>query len=639
MHIKKIVFVFILFIPVILFSQTNYNLPEVIVTATKTSTPGIEIASSYSVITNEELIRLQIPTAADALINIVGLNITRQGGHGKLTSVFTRGANTNHTLILIDGIEVNDPSSPNNAFDLSNLMIESIERIEIVRGPQSTLYGSESLAGVINVITKRGKGKPGLSILAEGGGNDYYKGVLNSAGTLLENINYSLNLSKLKTNGISAASSKYGNKESDGFENTFANASLRFNINDHFNTDLSYRYSFSKSDLDQAEKLGDDPNYKYDIEDHLTKFAVNGNLFEGMWNQKLYVSLLRRISHSIDESDEIRTFTSSRSFNNASRIKAGWENYFTFAAGNTITFGVEYKKEIAETSYRSESEWGPYESIFPENDASITSVFLQDQFNSVPNLFLTAGLRYDNHNKFGKRFTFRLAPAYYISSTQTKLKGTYGTGFKSPSLFNLYDPMFGNTELKPENSKGWDVGFEQWFFNERAAIEIIYFQIDFDNMIGFDENFKSVNINKAQTSGLEFSSSFRFKSNLNIKLNYTFIKAFDKSPGISKDKEKLIRRPEHKGSLIITYDPLDKLSLNTVIRYTGSREDEDFSGYPSQRVTLKEYVILDFALSYQVLEYLKLQSRVENILDTYYEDVLYYGSMGRSFYVGLGIEL
>ena len=211
------------------FSQenSNYRLSDVVVTANRTTTPGLEIASSYSVITSEELRSSNKPFLLEYLRDVEGISITQQGGTGKLAAVFTRGANSNHTLILVDGVKVNDPSSPNNTYDLASLQTDNIDRVELVRGPQSTLYGSEAIAGVINITTRNGEESDNVYVNAEGGSNKYYKGSAGFSGSL-DKLYYSAGAARIQTDGVSAANSIYGNTELDGYENTAANAKLGY---------------------------------------------------------------------------------------------------------------------------------------------------------------------------------------------------------------------------------------------------------------------------------------------------------------------------------------------------------------------------------------------------------------------------
>lgn len=628
-------FFFVLLFSVSLFAQNDTlktQLDEILVTATKFPTEVQNISSSYSVIDKSYIHKTNTSTVLQLLREVPGISIAQQGGLGKLNSLFMRGANANHTLVLIDGVEVNDPSSPSNAFDLSNLQTSNIERIEIVRGPQSTLYGSDALAGIINVFTEQGSETNKFSLQTEGGSNSYYRGSGQLTGSY-NLFNYSINFSRLATEGISTANEKYGNTEKDGYSNNSFSSFLSARVLDNLKFSINYRYTNSSADLDQGTKLGDDPNYTYDIEENIFNAAVNYDLFNSKWKQKFSGSVLRRISKSIDEPDDNNP-GSSTNFTNATRTKFEWLNNLTFIPYNIITLGLETELEKANTEYISMGEWGPFESVFPSQQMRTNSAFLQNQLILDGGFSAIAGIRFDDNEKFGSHSTYKLGVSFYFDKTNTKLKINYGTGFKAPSLFYLFDPAFGNPELKPEENSGWDLGFEQYFFGSGFSFGATYFSMKFENMFGFDQNFVTININKAETKGIE--SFVTYKSNrFYAHLTYTYTDAVDLS---NLEESRLIRRPKDKVTLTLSYNPIEKINLNSSIRYVGGREDDDFSTFPSTRITLSEYTIVDLAVNYKLIDNLNLFVRVENLFNTDYEEVLYYGSLGRTFYGGIYFE-
>lgn len=609
------------------------SLSDVLVTATKYPTEVQNISSSYSIIDKSLIQRSNSSTVLQLLREVPGISIAQQGGLGKLNSLFMRGANANHTLVLIDGVEVNDPSSPSNAFDLSNLQTANIERIEIVRGPQSPLYGSDALAGIINIFTEQGSDVNKISLQTEGGSNSYYKG----SGLISGNyslFNYSLNFARISTEGISAANAKYGNTERDGYTNNSFSSFLSAQLLDNLKFTINYRFTDTSTDLDQGTQFGDDPNYTYDIEENIFNAAVNYDLFNNKWKQKLSGSVLRRISKSLDEPDDNNP-GSSTNFTNATRTKFEWLNNLTFIPYNVITLGLETELEKANTEYISMSEWGPFESVFPSQQMRTNSAFIQNQLILDGGFSAIAGIRFDDNEKFGSHSTYKLGTSFFYDKTNTKLKANYGTGFKAPSLFYLFDPAFGNPDLKPEENTGWDLGFEQYFFGSGFAFGATYFSMKFENMFGFDQNFVTININEAETKGIESFITYQ-SNNFYANLTYTYTDAVDLS---NKSESKLIRRPKDKLTLSLSYNPIEKLNLNTSIRFIGEREDEDFSSFPSARVKLDSYTIVDFTVNYKLLWNLKLFGRVENLFDTDYEEVLFYGTPGRSFFAGLVFDL
>lgn len=629
-------FLFLLLFTFSTFAQEDtlrISLSDVLVTATKYPTEVQNISSSYSIIDKSVIQRSNSSTVLQLLREVPGISIAQQGGLGKLNSLFMRGANANHTLVLIDGVEVNDPSSPSNAFDLSNLQTANIERIEIVRGPQSTLYGSDALAGIINIFTEQGSDINKISLQTEGGSNSYYRGSGQFSGNY-SLFNYSINFARLSTEGISAANEKYGNTERDGYTNNSFSSFLSAQLLDNLKLSLNYRFTDTSTDLDQGTQFGDDPNYTYDIEENIFNAAINYNLLDNKWKQKLSGSVLRRISKSIDEPDDNNP-GSTTNFTNATRTKFEWLNNLTFIPYNVITVGLETELEKANTEYISMSEWGPFESVFPSQEMRTNSVFLQNQLILNGGFSAIAGIRFDDNEKFGSHSTYKLGAAYFFDKTNTKLKANYGTGFKAPSLFYLFDPAFGNPDLKPEENSGWDLGFEQYFFGSGFSFGATYFSMKFENMFGFDQNFVTININEAQTKGIESFVTFQ-SNNFYAHLTYTYTDAVDLS---NESESKLIRRPKDKLTLSLSYNPIEKLNLNTSIRHIGERGDEDFSVFPSARVKLESYTIVDFSVNYKLLSSMRLFGRVENLFDADYEEVIFYGTLGRSFYAGLVFDL
>jgi len=614
------------------------TLSEIVVTANKTETPYYALGSSVSIITSDEISRQNLRTVIDVLREMPGLTVTQQGGPGKLAYVYTRGANSNHTLVIIDGVKMNDASSPNNAFDFSTLNTNDVERIEIVRGPQSTLYGSEAIAGVINIITKRGTDKPQFNFSEEGGSNNYYRGNLSAQGKY-GILSYAVTATRNGSDGVSASDARFGNTEKDGYTNNSIYSRLGIDLSSNAKLDMIYKFTKMETALDQNEKFGDDPNFNFNIEEQLFKSGLNLSFFEGRWQQQINVSLVKRFSHSLDLVDQAHPNLSSDGFNKADRVKFDWQNNLRFIENNLITFGIETETERTNSSYVSTSDWGPFESIFPEQSIRTTGAYLQDQFSYENSLFISVGVRLDNNQKFGSVATYRIAPAYYFNSTNTKLKMSFGTGFKAPSLFYLFDPVFGNPDLQPEKSIGWDAGFEQYFSQGKFSIALTYFNLKLDNMFGSDANFRTVNIAKASSQGFEIVVSGYNFNNFSANANYTFTKTKAEYELSADFGKALLRRPQHQASFNINYKLNANMNWNMQFLYVGEREDKDFSAFPAERVVIPDYTLVNLSATYKLFSYLELIGKIENLFDKQYEEVLYYGTLGRSFYVGLNLNL
>jgi len=248
-------------------------------------------------------------------------------------------------------------------------------------------------------------------------------------------------------------------------------------------------------------------------------------------------------------------------------------------------------------------------------------------------------VRYDYQNQFGSAFTYSIAPAYIFWQTGTKLKATVGTGFKAPSLFYLYDPLYGNSDLNPEQSFGWDAGIEQFFWSAKFSIGANYFYNKFTDMFGFDSNFKTININEAQTTGVEVFANANLTDGLILKTNYTYLNARDKSEGTPDYNQKLIRRPENKAGFYVSYTWNNIANMNLDFMYVGKRDELDFVTYPATRIVMPGYFLVNLAAYYDLFSFLRLQGRIENLLNEQYEEIYGYGTAGLSFYGGINFRV
>lgn len=618
-----------------------YRLNDVVISATKTNANTLELANSVSIIDSTEIVNKNLFNAFDAIKNEYGLSYTQQGNKSGISNVFIRGANSSHTLVLVDGVEVNLPNDPSGFYNFFSLPADNISRIEVLRGSQSTLYGSDALAGVINIISSKGTGKPILRISTEGGSYNTYKGTVSSLGAIGK-FNYSLALSRIKSDGYSEASENYGNKEKDGSEINNVSTILGYQFSENIKVDFIGRFNNSSTNLDQSSgspNLWDDPTYAFDQEEFFVRGQSQFSLLEGNWDQKLGIAFFKNVrKYSYDTS--AASIFYSHSLYDGRKYKADWQNDFHFPENNLITAGVEFEVEETASEYYSFNYIGipDYASVFPKKNANTFGIYLQNQFKFIESFFGTAGIRYDHHNQFGSTITYRIAPAYFFQSTGTKLKATLGTGFKAPSLFYLYDPSYGNPDLNPEKSIGLDAGIEQYFWKEKISTGVNYFYYKFTDMFGFDSNFKTINIKKAVTQGIEFFFKADFSDDVNLKANYTYTNAKDKSENTPDYNEKLVRRPEHKAGIFISYSLNEFANTNIELIYTGRREDLDFSTFPSSRIKMADYVLVNFAAHYDLFSFLRLNARIENLFNKQYEEIYGYGTPGLSFYGGVSIK-
>jgi vitamin B12 transporter len=607
---------------------------HVVVTATRTEEAKVEVGSTVSVILAEDLKKSGKKTVADALATIPGLDVVRNGGPGTNAGVHIRGANTEHTLIMIDGVELNDPSNPGRSYDFAHLGIDNIERIEIVHGPQSTLYGSDAIGGVINIITRAGVGKPRFYLSGEGGS---YSSFSESAGFNggTEKMSYSLGVSRFDSKGFSAGAEKYGNTERDAYGNTTLNAKLEVKPSEKISFDLMARHYDIKSDMDNnAGEYGDDPNSIYDAKQSIFAANIKTSLMKGKWNQRLGFSF-NNIKREYDNpTDALHPFDSSNGIYKGRILKTDWQHNFYLHPTNTVTAGIEYEKEFGESEYNWKSAWGPGQSLLPKTSAGNAGIYLQDNLKLGDILFTTFGVRFDDHSRFGNKSTFRIATALVLES-ETKIKGSYGTGFKAPTLYQLYAPAtywgpIGNENLNPEESIGWDVGIEQFMFKNRLNFGITYFSNEFDNLIQYDWAVGFINVASAATGGLEmFLAAFPVK-NLNFRLNYTYTKSEDKTTG-----EELLRRPKHKANASVNYKFLKKADAYLDIIHVGKRFD--VLPFPIV-VEAAPYTLFNLTLTYEISGNIEIFGRIINLFDVEYEEALGYGTAGLSGYLGIRLN-
>ncbi len=628
------VFVFLLILPsgAGTAAAAGGDVEKVVVTATRIETPVEEVGSDVTVIGKEEIKKSQKKTVADLLRSVGSLDVVRTGGPGSSTSVFIRGAKSEHTLVMIDGVEMNDPISAGRTFNFADLTVDNIERIEIIKGPQSTLYGSDAMGGVINIITKKGSGRPSAFVSGEAGSFSTYResaGV--SGGTSL--VNYSLSLSREDTDGISAAAAKDGNTESDAYENTTVAGRFGLSPLEYLSLDLTARYTDARHDIDNGGGPGkDDPNNTTESKRFYFRTSASLFLLDGVLENTIGFSLTDHQRENNNGKDPLHPTSLSVSSFDSRLKKTDLQSTLRMGKAGTLTAGIEYEEEEGESKYHSESAWGPYTSNFSNQKARNTGYYAEESIGLLDRLFITAGVRSDNHNRFGSETTYRVTGAYRIKETGTTLKATFGTGFKAPTLYQLFS-RYGDIHLLPETSTGWDAGIEQTLADGRISLGATYFSNNFDDLIDFDSaTSKYKNISGAETNGVELSVALNPIDALTIRTRYTYTDTLDRSTGMS-----LLRRAANRVNVNIGYDFSERGNLNMDINYVGTRDDRDYSTFPATRVTLGPYTLVDLAASYALTKNVTITGRIENLLDQDYQEVAGFGTPGIGAYGGVRV--
>lgn len=595
------------------FAQTELS-PSVI-TATRLETPIEELSNSVTVIGAEEIERRQARTVADVLADVPGLRIAQLGPMGQQTSVFTRGANSNQTLVLIDGQEAMDPSTSNGAFDFAHLTVANIERIEVVRGPASTLYGSNAIGGVINIITRKGAATPHGNAWLEGG--PY--GTFNQGGGFsgaVGRFTAAGSVSHLRTDGQDITPKRLrGNLpyEADGNENLTTAVKLGADPLENLGVTFTGRFSRAMSDIDP---VAEDPNAQNTAYQYLGRLETKGQFFDAIWQPAFGLSL-GRTERSLDNLPDSVSATRQSTFDRGTRQKIDTQHNLRLFEGNTLVVGGEQQREsMHETTF---SDFGGFVINGTTNAAATTrSGYLQDQVQIFERFTGTLAGRIDDHSLFGRHETFRTGGAYRHLETGTKLAASYGTGYRAPALFemfgftsNNFGGVFrGNPRLKPESSKGWEAGFEQQLFAKRVSFGSTYFHNEIANLIVCGLTTCN-NVFNAETWGAESFVNIKVSEDLRLQTSHTYTRAVD----LSKN-EALLRRPKHKADARVTWLPAERAELTVGVSYVGSQRDVTVDGgahYPGG------YTVVNLAGAYRPIEHVKLYLRLDNAFDRRYE--------------------
>lgn len=602
----------------------RYTLDTVVVTGNRIETPLRQVSSSIAVITAEDIELSSRNTVADVLRDVGGLSVAQNGGTGTNASVFLRGAESAYTLFLIDGVEVNDPMSPGRSYTPAHLTVDQVERIEILYGSQSTLYGSDAIAGVVNIITKQGEGPPKIDATIEGGALGTFRSRAGLSGGAAD-YRYAIDGSFLNTRGISA--NALGNMEEDGYRNTTVGGRFGATPSAGVSVDLNVRYTDGRADIDNGVgPNGDDPNRISTSRQLFVRPSATLERWSQRWKQTLGYSLVdhsREDDNPVDANQE----TASHSTFDARLHKVDWQHTLLLSEGNTVVFGAETETEQGESESR-----GPFSSKFDRRTARMTGVYLQELLQSGDALFAAAGVRLDHHDRFGSEVTYNFAPNVFLEEAGTRIKGAYGTGYKAPSLFQLYS-SFGDSTLQAGSSTSWEAGIEQYLAGQRLMAGVTYFDNTYDNMVGWDSATSSYkNVVKATSKGLELTGRYVGIAGTSLRAYYTFTDSKD-----HETDEQLLRRPRHSGGIVLDQRIRPGIDLNLGFRYSGDRRDNDFSTWPATPVTLGGFGIVNVAANWKITPNIQLFGRIDNLLNAEYEEVLGYGTVGIAGYLGIRV--
>ena len=536
---------------------------------------------------------------------------------------------------------MNDPSTPSGAFDFSNFLVEGIESIEVVRGSQSVLYGSDAIGGVIQIRTKKGQGDLNFRVKAGVGTQSTHRESAVLSGEK-NNFNYSVAIGRLDTDGESIAAKKKlapgSITEDDNYENIVFSTRLGWKGFDSLEADFTARYIETEADIDGgfdfSGNTAEDADATNDSEQLYLGFELKGLYADGVWQPILTASRSDIERQNKDERQSPFGTLVDTSFDGQKTKFALQNNLFLFE-NQIITIGFEHESE--EMNSKGFSDFGGFIiNQLTKADRDTKSTYIQDQIEVNDQLFITVGARYDDTDDFGSELTYRTT-ASYNATENTRLHAAYGTGFKAPSLFQLFgftpnnfgSAYSGNPNLDAETSDSWEIGIDQLFFASDIKTSITYFETKVEDLIttqyiGF--NSTSVNRDNADMSGVESAIHFKALSNLNIDINHTYTRTKD------EDNKELLRRPKHKANIEFNYEPAEHININTNVLYTGQRVDVDGFG---QRVDVGGYSVVNVAAAYKLSNNVKLFARLDNLTDKYYEPAYGFQALGRAGFIGV----
>jgi vitamin B12 transporter len=603
-------------------AQTSVD--EVVVTATRVPTRIEAIGSSVSVIDRQQIENRQYKTVTEALRGVPGLRMVQQGPRGANTSIFMRGSNSNQTLVLLNGQRISNPSTPTGAFNFADLTTDNVERIEVVRGPQSSLFGSDAIGGVINIITRK-PGAEGVrgSVRAEAGSLETFDGSAHLNGRQ-GRVGFDVSLSGVTTEGDTVTPDRFRpagvSEEDDGYRSIVGSAQVDVDVTDQVTFSLFGQATDSRIELDTAPE---DPNSEEDVREVYTSAEIAGEFFQGRYRPSLtfsYSDFTRDNTDDLDAVDPGLTIQDTK--NEGDRVGVTFENEIDVHPDHTLIVGGEFFDESFDSS-GSTNFGGFIVNQQSDGSAAVGAVFVQDVFQLTERLSGTVGIRHDETEDFGGETTWHVAPTYRVEATGTRLKGSVGTGFKTPSLFerfgfnptNFGTAFRGNPDLDAEKSFGWEAGFEQPLLENRVRFGATYFQLDIDDGVTtvFDAAFNSTTVNNVdiETRGVESFIAVSPIDTVDLRADYTYLLAEDADTG-----QTLVRRPKHKISFDAAWRVTPRATLTGGVVILSDIKDIGLNG---GRVDLPDYGVVRVAGSYGITDSIDLTARVENALDRDYE--------------------
>lgn len=598
-------------------ADTTLDLNEIVVQASKLPVSPRETSRPVLIIDRRQIEQNSGSNVAQLLHQYSGIRVNNSmGSPANNQDLYLQGASSSYTLILLDGIAVNDPSGIGGAIDLRLLPIQNIDRIEVLKGNQSTLYGSDALAGVINIITNEGSEK----ILQPTGTVEYgaYNSIRGSAdlsGSVKEILQYSFGYSRRSSDGISAATTPVGSEsfENDGYQQDSFSGNVTVRPVESISIKPFLKYSVFDGDFD-ADAFTDAPN----------KFKTN------MWNPGVQFEME---TGDIQVNSTYQLTKTEREFSTEfgeTLLEGTFHNFDTFLNYDMNTFlnvmaGFNWQEGVLPADQQNET---------PEVSTTFSSPYATLLMDAGNGLRAEAGFRMNIHSEYGNNSTYSFSPSYQVSEN-FKLFGSVGTGFKTPTLDQLFGQFGANPDLEPEESRHLQVGFEYYMLNQTVKIESHFFDREIDNLIAYDFSMGYINRDREETQGIEVAINWLATKNLSIGGFYNYLNGETitlTSSGEIESSNDLIRIPDHNIGLHASYQFSNGLNVKLDGEYSGERTDLFFNpsnNYAPEEVTLDSYVFANIYAEYSVFDQsMTLYGTLRNLFDSDFTEVYGYNTMG-----------
>ncbi|WP_404934722.1 TonB-dependent receptor plug domain-containing protein [Nitratireductor sp. L15S-10] len=581
----------------------DFELDTLVITPSRTPTEASKVGSTVQVIEREEIEEQSLPLVQDYLNQLPGLNLSPNGGPGNTTTLIMRGLRGQYVKTLFEGIDISEVTGPTVQAAYGHLLADNIGRIEVLKGSQSTLYGSDAIAGVVNLTTLGGIPQ-GIehSVHVEGGSRKTGFGNYSLTGGF-DQGEFGISLSGFTTDGFSMASSGV---EDDGYTNLTGTFSGRYETSGDLAVFASGLLLNGSTETDDGFPVADSPA-NGTFRQAAGRVGAEFSLFDGQLNNTLSVQMSDTARESTSGSGSTSTF-------DGLRYKLDYLGSLEISPELTINFGADWERQTAVTANVDKS-------------VSMGGGWIDAIYSPFDALTLTAGVRHDEHSTFGGHTSWRATGSYEFASTGTRFHSSVGTGYRAPSLYELYAPFYGNTELKPETSLGFDIGVEQRFLDNRLVTDVTFFMIDVEDYIGYHPvTYQNIQTNgEVKTRGVEASFAYAATDWLDLRGAYTYTKA------TQTDGLREVRIPKHDIALGATLRPADRWEISATAKIALDTVDGYVDG---PRSNLDDYILLNARVAYKPNENTELYLRGENLLDQKYEVVQGYNTPGFGVFAG-----